>query len=181
MRDWDNEDLIEPFYDLVQGFFRRKGVPEEEILDLTQETFLCIYRGRKGFRGQSSLKTWVYAIALNTFLQYLRRRKRRVDLLFESIEDDQTAFEEGERVPVTKAAQLHELVNKEQEEELRGAIESLPQKMRECLQLRLYHGLKYQEIADFMAININTVKAHLNQARERLKMILGNQLDQALP
>ena len=175
MCEWDFDDLIEQFYGLVQGFFRRKGVPEEDGLDLTQETFLCIYRGRKGFRGQSSLKTWVFAIALNSFLQYLRHRKRGVELLFETIEEN--AFEEGDRVPVARPHQFHELKDKEQKSQLAKAIGHLPQKMRECLILRLHHDLKYQEIADFMDININTVKAHLNQARERLRKDLGDRFD----
>lgn len=161
--------LFERFHRPVERFFARRGVAPEDCLDLTQETFLCIYRGLESYRTQDRLGHWVLRIAATTFLQWLRagragKRAGRTE-----------PVEEAEAAPamLLEGGQLDDLLDGEQRRALRQAVVELPAQMRNCLLMRLERDLSYPEIATLMRLSPETVKAHLFQARRRLKEKLG--------
>ncbi len=165
--------LFEDFYPLVLRYFEKRGVRGAEAHDLCQETFLRAYNGWSGFREEASPSTWLYRIAANTFYKELRRRgaeKRSahevslsepvadgLEPLLERLADDEA---EG---PLDEALQRERLAN------LGRAVAELPDQMRTCLELRIRQDLSYQDIAVLLQVSKQTVKAHLFQARKRLK------------
>lgn len=169
--------LFERFHRPVEGFFARRGVLPEDCLDLTQETFLCIDRGLKGYRSEDRLSHWVFRIAATTYLQWLRagRATKRAGLTTtpEAVEAQAPAL----RLP---SRQLEALLDGEQRLALRRVILELPDQMRHCLLLRLDQDLTNSEIATLMRLSPETVKAHLFQARRRLKERLGTAVGSAL-
>ena len=145
----------------------RKGFSPEERRDLTQETFLGIYKGLGGFRHESRFESWLYRLATTTYLKRLRSAatdKRRGH----EVVHDEAAPPPG-TAPPTRDDPLRGMLREERREALRQAVRALPDQMRRCLTLRIYHELSYREIATVMKIEIDTVKAHLFQARERLR------------
>ncbi len=162
--------LFERFRRPVERFFARRGVRPEDCLDLTQETFLRIYRGLESYRSDDRLSHWVLRIAATTYLQWVRAGKAAKRAGRE--ESDEEALGEAESLRLA-GRQLDALVEGEQRRALRRAIQELPAQMRNCLLLRLDHGLSYPEIATLMRVSVETVKAHLFQARRRLKERLG--------
>ena len=166
--------LFEQYYPLVLRYFQKRGLPDEEAHDLSQETFLRAFRGWSRFREEASPSTWLYRIAANTFAKELRRRgaeKRSaqevslnaatedgLEPLLESLADEET---DG---PLDEALRRERLVV------LGRAVAALPDQMRTCLELRLRQGLSYQQIAVVLQLSKQTVKAHLFQARKRLKV-----------
>lgn len=161
--------LFERFRRPVERFFARRGVSPEDCLDLTQETFLCIYRGLGGYRSEDRLGHWVLRIAATTFLQWIRagkaaKRAGRTE-----------PAEAAEGTPALRLAsrQLDTLLDGEQRLALRRAMLELPPQMRNCLLLRLERDLSYPEIATLLRLSPETVKAHLFQARRRLRDRLG--------
>jgi len=167
--------IVDRFYPPVRRYFARK-TPAEDSLDLTQETFLSLYRGLDGFRGEAQLSTWVFKIARTTHIRWLRRQAREGDRPGRATDPTTSAvvWEDQEPVVVdSKPPPLVRILRQEDLGRLREAVEELPEKMRKCLVLRVYQDLKYQEIADFMGISIQTVKAHLSQARQKLRHKLG--------
>jgi len=158
--------LYMTFFPAIRRFFARKGMSSEDCLDLTQETFLGIYRGLDGFRSDARFETWLYRVATTTYLKSLRA--------------DATAKRAGREVPMEEsvaaeaalespAVQLEGVLRDERSQAMEAAVQELPEQMRKCLTLRLYHQLAYREIAEVMKLNIETVKVHLFKARKKLK------------
>lgn len=165
----DFEKIFREYYEPVLRFFLRQGVSREQAKDLTQETFLRVYQNIEEFRGDSSLKTWIFSIAKNVWLNYLRWRH--------------TEKREGEEVSLDneelkiKPEVLEKILLDEKKKKLYEAVMRLPRRMRACVWYRIYRGLKYREIAERMGISIGTVKAQLFEAEKRLRAELGDYFD----
>jgi len=162
--------LVESTYTAVRIYFVKRGFSAEQARDLTQETFFGIYKGLAGFRGEARFDTWLYQIAANTCRKSLRNRqvlKRRLDLEAKSMTD--LPDDVGAAESMGEEAALGDLLRKERSERLRNAIAALPVRMRSCLAMRVYQEHSYLEIAAAMQLSVETVKAHLYQARKRLR------------
>lgn len=169
-REASYRTLVEVYYRSVHGYFAARGFSEEDARDLTQEAFFGIYKGLASFRREASFETWLFQVAANTGRKALRDRgvlKRRLTVEARSMTD--LPQEIGELDERPDAPPLGGLLRKEQRQRLRRAIERLPTRMRACLAMRVYQELSYREIATAMRLSVETVKAHLYQARQRLK------------
>lgn len=170
--------LVKLHYSRIHSSFVRRGFPVEEARDLTQEVFLRVYRGLGSFRRDSQFKTWLFEIADNVYQNEVRRRGTGKRKGKEVSLDSGGQGEEGEPAPFEPPAQppraLDEMLKREQVELLSRAIEELPPKMRACFQLRYDQGRKYEEIAVLMNVSVDTVKAHLHQAKQKLKIELSD-------
>jgi RNA polymerase sigma-70 factor, ECF subfamily len=174
-REEDFRRLFDLFYPRLVCFFARRGFPPQDCLDLTQETFLGIYRGIGSFRRDSRFETWLFSIATNAFRKRLRwgvagkREGREVSL--------EPAEDARDEAPVPG----EDALRKERSRLLREAVEKLPEQMRRCLVLRVYQEMKYREIAALLRLSPETVKVHLFQARRRLREELGPYFADAVP
>lgn len=168
--------LFEIYYDPTRYFLARRVSSHEDCLDLTQETFLRVYKGLEGYRGEAQFGTWVFRIAFNTYLKWLRRA-RTDDQGPEAVkgaEELERAWEDDQMIAVSSDdSPLEGVLQTERRMVLRRAIEELPEQMRRCTELRIYHDLSYREIAVVMRRSIETVKVHLFQARKKLKGSFG--------
>jgi RNA polymerase sigma-70 factor (ECF subfamily) len=172
------EDLFRRYYRPVVAFFQHKGFSTEESRDLAQETFFRVYKNREAFRGESSVETWLFQIAANLYKNTLRsqstlkRDREEVSLEASKVEplegDLGTTWGEREESP------LGMLLTEERAQKLRDALRGLPPQMRQAVLLRVDRDLKYREIADLMRVSIETVKAHLYQARQHLRAKLAD-------
>ena len=141
-----------------------------EALDVSQEVFLRVFRTIHRFRGQSSLRTWIYRIAVNQARNRHRfwRRRRRADQV--SLEDHVSLH--GELVSTRQATPERELAQKELGDRLQRALNNLPFDQRTAIVLREVDGLSYDEIAFSLGVAIGTVKSRLTRARQALRLEL---------
>lgn len=166
--------LFDVYHRRVHGFFVRRRVPPEEARDLTQETFLRVYRGLNGYRGEAPFGAWLFRIAWNVHGQLVRRRRvgepARTSDLDVAIEADAGVHDEGaaSRLAVEPEG-FGAVLDDERRRALRRAIERLPDQRRKCIVLWAYHGLTYEQIARTLRLAIGTVKAHLAQAKQQLQ------------
>lgn len=138
-----------------------------EALDLSQDVFLNVFRTIDGFRGQSSLRTWIYRIVINQAKNrqrwWRRRYKSHQVSLDEHIRNNGElrggGFLEPDRV----------LGQKLLAERLQSALDSLPFDQRSVIVLREVDGLSYEEIAYSMGVALGTVRSRLARARETLR------------
>jgi RNA polymerase sigma-70 factor (ECF subfamily) len=140
----------------------------EEALDLSQEVFLRVFRTMGTFRGQSSLRTWIYRIVINQARNRQRwfRRRRQGDQV--SLDEHQLAHGElPERGDL--AAPDRVLARKQAAARLWEAMERLPFDQRTAIVLREFDGLSYEEIAFSLDIAVGTVKSRLTRARQALR------------
>src|SRR5690606_14910735 len=125
--------------------------------DITQDTFLKAYKNLLSFRGQSSVKTWLFAIARNTAFDYRKSSFFRRVTLVEYVTQQKTH-------PSAESEALDSLISSE----LWGQVMKLPVKLRESLILYAHHQLKIQEIAQLLGLSEGTVKSRIFKARSKL-------------
>lgn len=165
--------LYERYYAQLFRFFRHKQLPPEDCRDLIQRVFISVYKGLSGFRQDSQFETWLFKIALNSYISEIEHRRAvKRDGVEVSIEEERSgegALSFLERIADDRADPVGEMLEREKLEKMREAMRELPEQMRRCVQLRLLKELSYQEIAAVMGISINTVKAHLHQSQKVLR------------
>jgi RNA polymerase sigma-70 factor (ECF subfamily) len=177
-RDENFRRLFELHRPRVQNFFRKKGFSQQEIADLTQDVFLRVFKSIDTFRGDSTFEWWLKEVADSVYKNELRRRgAEKRDGIEQSLDARSKPDDDSSR-PLLEllspdASPLAQAERQEQIARIRAALLELPPQMRQCCLLRYQEGLKYQEIAKVMKISIETVKAHLFQARKRLIAQLG--------
>jgi RNA polymerase sigma-70 factor (ECF subfamily) len=144
----------------------------QEALDLSQEVFLRVFRTLRQFRGQSTLKTWIYRIVVNQASNRMRWWRRRRQALQVPIDDsgfislqlaDARSFAMPDRV----------FQQRETAGRVWTALDSLPFDQRTAIVLREIHGLRYEEIAESLGVAVGTVKSRLARARSTLRLALG--------
>jgi RNA polymerase sigma-70 factor, ECF subfamily len=142
----------------------------DEALDLSQEVFLRVFRTIHRFRGHSSLRTWIYRIAVNQARNRHRfwRRRHRND----QVSLDEHIAAHGDSLSGGGVTPERALARKELAERLWLALAHLPFDQRTAIVLREIDGLSYEEIAYSLGVAIGTVKSRLTRARQALRLEL---------
>jgi len=164
--------------DLYALLFRLTN-DSEEARDLTQETFLRAFQSIDRFRGDASLKTWIYRIGINQARnrwRWWRRRKRDVTISLDAT-DDQNETPLAASLPSDSAPNPEqETLARERERQLRDALLRLKSAFREAVVLRDVEGFSYEEIAEMLQISIGTVKSRIARGRLELRRQLEGSL-----
>ena len=130
--------------------------------DVTQETFLRVYRALPGFRHESSFRTWLITITTRQALNYLNRvrnNQESLEMPEENMEHPALRIEEN---------QMSSLLDQESRRLLREAIPRLPKRQKQALTLKLQNDWKYERIAQEMGTSVGSVKAHIFHAIQNL-------------
>jgi RNA polymerase sigma-70 factor, ECF subfamily len=142
-----------------------------DAADVTQEVFLRAFRGIRGFRRGSSLKTWLYRISVRQALNHRRWcwRHHRQQISIDA-RDDQNGtlldLRDGEATP------FEQFASQEMQARVRQALAGVPAVFRSAVILRDLEGLSYEEIGEVLEVSIGTVKSRILRGRRMLKEIL---------
>jgi len=154
------ESIYRSFSKFVYNVAWRIVSKHEDAEEVTQEVFLIIYRKLNTFQFKSLLKTWIYRVTINTAVNYAKKLTKVKSKTTEYNEQIHCAGVLGD---------IETQMDKEQNENLISALlNTLTLDQRTCMVLRNIEGLSYQEIADALSININTVRSRLSRGREAL-------------
>lgn len=149
-------------FDLVSGMIRQKL----DVEDVAQRVFLKTYRGIQRFNQRAAFSTWLYRIAMNECLDYLRKQ-RTWPLVYEAnLSEEQVSRLEGIALATTKQGGPIERI--EAKEALDRILGSLSEQDRQLLILREAEGFSIRELAEILGLNVNTVKIRLFRARGRV-------------
>jgi RNA polymerase sigma-70 factor (ECF subfamily) len=178
--NWAYEDLITRFQQPVYALALRLLTGQSEACDVAQEVFLKVFRNISSFRGQSSLKTWIYRITVNEAHNarrwFFRHRRREVDL--DNRPDDAVNWKEliadGGRSPFELA------VDREQQIIVEAALERINPIFREAVALRDIADLSYDEIASVLGVSLGTVKSRILRGRDALREELTGTLERGM-
>lgn len=172
------EELFERYSSMVYGLALRILGDREEALDVSQEVFLTIYRKMATFRGESSLKTWIYRIAAhraaNRFRWWNRLRRRGTVSLEEHIAkspNSELFYNLKSEVRSPEEA----LLLQEEHEMVERLLHELPLQQRIAVIMRDIEGLSYDEIAESLQVSLGTVKSRIARGREGLKRCITKQ------
>jgi len=158
------EEIYERFGEMVFNLALRLAGDREEAADLTQETFLRVYRHLGKFGGRSTLKTWVYRVALNHCRSRLARRRPPA----RPIEAEDGRFEPVDPARGPEARALAGDAGRR----VTSALAALPPAFREAVVLRDLEGLTYEEIAEVLGMRIGTVRSRIARGRDALRRLL---------
>jgi len=146
----------------------------QEALDLSQEVFLKVFRTLAQFRGQSTLRTWIYRIVVNQASnrqRWWRRRHRSQQVRIEDLTATKGELKENHGSSMPDRV----LQQRETSDRVWAALKRLPFDQRAVIVLREIDGLSYEEIATSLDVAVGTVKSRLARAREGLRLALGAQ------
>ena len=156
----------------VYALLYRLTTDPEEARDLTQETFLRAFQSIDRFRGDSSLKTWIYRIAINQARnrwRWWRRRKRDVTVSLDATDEHRDKPLAATLPSDNSPSPEQETLAHEREAQLREALQGLRRSYREAVILRDVEGFSYEEIARTLQISIGTVKSRISRGRLELR------------
>ncbi|MGA2712906.1 MAG: sigma-70 family RNA polymerase sigma factor [Bryobacteraceae bacterium] len=173
------EQLIERFQSPVYNLAYRLLNDQADASDVAQEVFLKIFRNVGSFRGDSSLRTWVYRIAVNEShnrRRWLFRHRRGETGIEENFEDSETRAK-----PLMDSGEtpFDFTMNREARALLEEALAAVSPVFRTALVLREIEDMSYEEIADILEVSIGTVKSRIVRGREALRRNLATRLDPA--
>jgi len=168
------ERLMKKYYGYTRNLIFKMTSNKEDIEDLTQEAFIKAFNSLEKFDSQFAFSTWLYKIATNNCIDYIRKRKLNtysIDKEF-GTEDNDMKFE----IPDSDYLPDRNIQEKEKKKILDEAIAKLPQRYKTVILLRHKEDMEYDEIAKKLRLPIGTVKAHIFRGRELLNKYLKDKL-----
>jgi len=169
--------LIARFHQPVYSLLARTVQDRADAADLTQEVFVKVFRGVGSFHGESSLRTWIYRIALheasNQRRWWMRHKQQEVPIEQQMVESESGSSVCLKEMLIDQAESPYEMaVHGENRARVEAALNQLPEPFRSTLILRDIEGFVYEEVAEMLGVNLGTVKSRLVRGRACLKTIL---------
>ena len=169
------DDLVRRYQERVYATIYHMTSNHEDANDLAQETFIKGYQALKSFKGDSSFYTWVYRIAVNKTINFLKQRKNKIHLSLNDL--DFNAENDPDLVAlVSEKTPRRDIALSELQEKLNGAMLKLSEVHRLVVTLHDVQGLSHEEIGKIMDCNIGTVRSRLFYARQQLQAYLSDYL-----
>ena len=170
------EELLTRFQQPVYVLALRLLEDPSGASDVVQEVFLKVFRNVASFRGQSTLKTWIYRITVNEAHNarrwFFRHRRREVEL--DTSPDDTRNWKEN--IPDEGRSPFEQAFGREQHVMVEAALEKINPIFREAVVLRDISDLSYEEIAEILGVSLGTVKSRILRGREALREELAGSL-----
>ena len=164
------EKLMKKYHDQIANLIFRIIHRREQVEDLTQEVFIKAFASLKSFNEEFAFSTWLYKIATNSSIDYIRKKKLSTFSIDKpiSMEDGESTYE----LPDSTYEPDKHIIQKQRVKLIQEAIEQLPPKYKRVITLRHTEERDYSEIAKILKLPIGTVKAHIFRARELLNKYL---------
>lgn len=172
--------LIAQYHQPLYSLIARSLTDPSDAADITQEVFIKVFRSIRGFHGESSLRTWLYRIALHEASNQRRwwSRHKRQELTIDTPESSDPG-DEGLPLVATLADSSCSPFDHAAQAELRFRVEAalrlVPEVFRTVVVLREIEGFAYEEIAEILNVNIGTVKSRLTRGRSALRELLASE------
>jgi len=156
--------LIKKYQQRIYWHIRKMVIDHDDADDLVQETFIKVYRHIESFRADSQLFTWIYRIATNECLNFLKKKKRRFFLPIGDVEHelkqkiDQSPMIEGDEI----------------QKKLQKALLKLPDKQRLVFNMKYFDEMKYEAIAEITGTSVGSLKANYHHAVKKIEEFVAN-------
>lgn len=177
--------LIARYHQPIYSLLARTVQNRADAADLTQEVFVKVFRGVGSFHGESSLRTWIYRIALreasNQRRWWMRHKQQEVPIEQEMTDSDESApIRLKEMLIDPSESPFDAAVHAENRARVEAALAKVPEPYRTTLILRDIEGFVYEEVAEMQGVNLGTVKSRLVRGRASLKAHLAGERQDAV-
>jgi len=154
-------EIVQRYQNKIFSYIKRLILNREDAEDVTQEVFIKVYRNLNGFDIRKKFSPWIYRIAHNEAVNYIKKKS-----YFKILSIDQNEFLKN---TMTQTEDLVEkIIKKENSRKLRDLLEKLSFKYKEVLVLKYYEEKSYEEISDIIRKPVNTVGTMINRAKSQL-------------
>ena len=157
-------ELVQRYQDPVFGMALRFVGSRGDAEDVAQEVFLRVYRGLDGFKGDAKFSTWLYRVTFNLCTDWLRRNRRA--------DRRAAAIEEAAEVADGRVNLEERILETEQRDKVRRALDRLDERYRSVVVLLYYQKMSYEQIAAVLQLRVKTVETRLYRARKMLRQSL---------
>ena len=173
------EELIDRYQQPVYGLVYSLLGDQTDACDVVQEVFLKVFRSVANFQERSSLRTWIYRIAVNEAHNHRRwfSRHRKREVAFEHEDEGHHCYEV---MPDPRPSPFDRALDAETRMLIESALEEVSPVFRTAVVLRDIEDLTYEEIADILQISLGTVKSRILRGRESLRRVLSQRLEPGL-
>jgi len=154
--------LVDTYKQRLYWHIRRILLDHDDTDDVLQNTFIKIFRGIEGFKGDSKLYSWMYRIATNEALQFLKNKSRKLGITDGEIQERMTnnlradVYFEGDEIQL----------------QLQRAISKLPEKQKLVFNMKYFEGMKYEEISEILDTSVGALKASYHLAAKKIESFL---------
>jgi RNA polymerase sigma factor RpoE len=169
------DELVRRYQERIYATVYHMTANHEDANDLAQEAFIKAFQALRSFKGGSSFYTWVYRIAVNKTINFLKQRRNKSQMSLDDL--DFNAEHDPDLVAlVSEKTPRREVALAELQEKLNAAMQRLSEPHRLVVTLHDVQGLSHEEIAEIMDCNIGTVRSRLFYARQQLQAYLSDYL-----
>ncbi|MCL4177705.1 MAG: sigma-70 family RNA polymerase sigma factor [Verrucomicrobia bacterium] len=169
------DELVRRFQERIYATIYHMTANHEDANDLAQETFIKAHQAIASFKGDSSFFTWLYRIAVNKTINFLKQRRNKNNLSLNDL--DLNAEHDPDLVAlVSDKTPRRDVALAELQEKLNAAMQQLSETHRLVVTLHDVQGLAHEEIAGIMGCNVGTVRSRLFYARQQLQAYLSDYL-----
>jgi RNA polymerase sigma-70 factor (ECF subfamily) len=154
--------IVRKYSERLYWHIRQLVADHDDADDILQETFIKVWNALPAFREDSKLYTWLYRIATNESLTFLKRRKLRATFTLRDPDMDMASFIESDPLFDGDELQLS----------LQKAIATLPPKQKSVFVMRYFHEIKYEDISEIMGISVGALKASYHHAFNKVQEYL---------
>jgi RNA polymerase sigma factor RpoE len=169
------DDLVRRYQERIYATIYHMTSNHEDANDLAQETFIKAYQALRSFKGGASFYTWIYRIAVNKTINFLKQRKNRAQMSLNDL-DFQVEHDPDLVALISDKTPRREVNLAELQETLNTAMQKLSEPHRLAVTLHDIQGLPHEEIARIMDCNVGTVRSRLFYARQQLQAYLSDYL-----
>jgi RNA polymerase sigma factor (sigma-70 family) len=162
--DYGFKLLVQKYQKQVYWLIRRMVIDHDDTNDLVQETFIKVWKNLETFRGDAGLYTWIYRIACNEMLSFLKKKKLRYTLLLSDYEERLS-----DKLKDENCFSGDEISRKLQE-----AILKLPEKQRLVFNMKYFGDMKYEEMSEILGTSVGALKASFHIAAKKIEENLKN-------
>lgn len=174
--------LIGEFHQPVYSVVYRIVSDAADAADTTQEVFLKVFRGMKHFHGESSLKTWIYRIAIHEASNRRRwwfRHKAKETSMETPVGDGTCILELKDMLVDERETPFDNMAHEEVRARVEDALRKVPEPYRTAVILRDLEDMSYEEIAEITQVSLGTVKSRITRGRDALKRRLASYLKES--
>lgn len=161
-------ELVERYQTKLFSYLYRLIGNKEEAEDLLQNVFVKVYNNIKSYDTKKKFSSWIYRIAHNEAVNFLKKRSRRKLISIEDVQGSKDKLE----IADTRKNPIDSWISKELRKEMQEALEKLPEKYKQVLMLRYYYDKSYEEMSQELKKPVNTIGTLLNRAKKKLMEVI---------
>lgn len=154
--------LMDKYQEQVYWVIRRMVIDHDVADDIAQDTFVKVWKNLSSFKGDAKLSTWIYRIATNESLTYLRKKKRRFFLPIGDVEHELSSSLESDHYYSGDEIQL----------KLQKALLKLPEKQRLVFNMKYFEEMKFKDIAEILDVSVGSLKAQYHHAVKKIEKFI---------